>query len=72
MDEKFKVFEKTKLVMSAAERSVASAQSAIMRNRYVFTGETWVTNPEKQFSALAITFSPSDEHKTKDPDALYT
>ncbi|KAK7264001.1 hypothetical protein RJT34_31602 [Clitoria ternatea] len=43
MDEKFQVSEKTKSAMSAAERSVASAGSAIMRNRYVFTGAAWVT-----------------------------
>ncbi|KAK7309563.1 hypothetical protein RJT34_06394 [Clitoria ternatea] len=43
MDEKFQVSEKTKSAMSAAERSVPSARSAIMRNCYVFTRVAWVT-----------------------------
>ncbi|KAK7317746.1 hypothetical protein RJT34_02221 [Clitoria ternatea] len=43
MDEKFQVSEKTKLAMSAAEWSVPSARSAIMRNCYVFTRAAWVT-----------------------------
>ncbi|QCD88873.1 binding partner of ACD11 1-like [Vigna unguiculata] len=43
MDEKFQVSEKTKTAISAAEQSVSSAGSAIMKNRYVLTGATWVT-----------------------------
>ncbi|KAK7278677.1 hypothetical protein RJT34_23712 [Clitoria ternatea] len=43
MDEKFQVFEKTKSAMSAAERSVASARSPIIRNCYMFTRAAWVT-----------------------------
>ncbi|KAM7499878.1 hypothetical protein LguiA_024292 [Lonicera macranthoides] len=43
MDEKFQVSEKTKTAFAAAEQSVSSAGSAIMKNRYVLTGATWVT-----------------------------
>ncbi|KAK7293138.1 hypothetical protein RJT34_15999 [Clitoria ternatea] len=43
MDEKFQVSEKTKSAMSAAEKSMPSARSAIMRNCYVFTRAAWVT-----------------------------
>ncbi|EXB29149.1 Protein vip1 [Morus notabilis] len=43
MDEKFQVSEKTKSAFSAAEQTVTNAGSAIMKNRYVLTGASWVT-----------------------------
>ncbi|XP_010933436.1 binding partner of ACD11 1 [Elaeis guineensis] len=43
MDQKFQVSEKTKSAFAAAEQTVSSAGSAIMKNRYVFTGASWVT-----------------------------
>ncbi|XP_011028135.1 PREDICTED: uncharacterized protein LOC105128249 [Populus euphratica] len=43
VDQKFQVSEKTKLALAAAEQKVSSAGSAIMSNRYVFTGAAWVT-----------------------------
>ncbi|CAB4302197.1 unnamed protein product [Prunus armeniaca] len=43
MDEKFQVSEKTKNAFSAAEQTVSSAGSAIMKNRYILTGTSWVT-----------------------------
>lgn len=43
MDQKFQVSEKTKTAFAAAEQTVSSAGSAIMKNRYVLTGATWVT-----------------------------
>ncbi|XP_010677353.2 binding partner of ACD11 1 isoform X2 [Beta vulgaris subsp. vulgaris] len=43
MDEKFQVSEKTKSALAVAEEKVSSAGSAIMKNRYVLTGTTWVT-----------------------------
>lgn len=42
MDEKFQVSEKTKSALAVAEEKVSSAGSAIMKNRYVLTGTTWV------------------------------
>ncbi|XVE62281.1 hypothetical protein DITRI_Ditri06bG0105400 [Diplodiscus trichospermus] len=43
MDQKFQVSEKTKSAFSAAEQTVSNAGSAIMKNRYVLTGTSWVT-----------------------------
>ncbi|XP_038982319.1 binding partner of ACD11 1-like [Phoenix dactylifera] len=43
MDQKFQVSEKTKSAFAAAEQKVSTAGSAIMKNRYVFTGASWVT-----------------------------
>ncbi|KAL6985744.1 hypothetical protein U1Q18_019117 [Sarracenia purpurea var. burkii] len=43
VDQKFQVSEKAKSAFTAAEQTVSSAGSAIMKNRYVFTGATWVT-----------------------------
>ncbi|EOY25166.1 RNA-binding family protein isoform 1 [Theobroma cacao] len=43
VDQKFQVSEKTKSAFAAAEQKVSSAGSAIMKNRYVFTGASWVT-----------------------------
>lgn len=43
MDEKFHLSEKTKSAMSAAENTVSSAGSVIMKNRYILTGTSWVT-----------------------------
>ncbi|KAJ4950239.1 hypothetical protein NE237_027071 [Protea cynaroides] len=43
MDEKFQVSEKTKSAFAAAEQKVSTAGSAIMKNRYILTGASWVT-----------------------------
>ncbi|KAI4369922.1 hypothetical protein MLD38_018315 [Melastoma candidum] len=43
VDQKFQVSEKAKSAFTVAEQKVSSAGSAIMNNRYVFTGATWVT-----------------------------
>ncbi|KAK6936532.1 hypothetical protein RJ641_033562 [Dillenia turbinata] len=43
MDQKFQVSEKTKSALAAAEQTVNTAGSAIMKNRYVLTGASWVT-----------------------------
>ncbi|XP_040987896.1 binding partner of ACD11 1-like [Juglans microcarpa x Juglans regia] len=43
VDQKFLVSEKTKTAFAAAEQTVSSAGSAIMKNRYVLTGASWVT-----------------------------
>lgn len=43
VDQKFQVSEKTKSALAAAEQTVSNAGSAIMKNRYVFTGASWVT-----------------------------
>ncbi|KZV18198.1 RNA-binding (RRM/RBD/RNP motif) family protein isoform 2 [Dorcoceras hygrometricum] len=43
VDEKLQVSEKAKSAFAAAEQTVSTAGSAIMKNRYVLTGATWVT-----------------------------
>ncbi|XP_042505144.1 binding partner of ACD11 1-like [Macadamia integrifolia] len=43
IDQKFQVSEKTKSAFAAAEQKVSNAGSAIMKNRYVLTGASWVT-----------------------------
>ncbi|KAK4252719.1 hypothetical protein QN277_014458 [Acacia crassicarpa] len=43
VDQKFQVSEKTKTAFAAAEQKVNEAGSAIMKNRYVLTGTSWVT-----------------------------
>ncbi|CAA0813109.1 RNA-binding (RRM/RBD/RNP motifs) family protein [Striga hermonthica] len=43
VDQKFQVSEKTKSAIAAAEQTVSTAGSAIMKNRYVLTGASWVT-----------------------------
>ncbi|KAG9158090.1 hypothetical protein Leryth_000248 [Lithospermum erythrorhizon] len=42
VDEKFQVSDKTKAAYAAAEQTVSSAGSAIMKNRYILTGTSWV------------------------------
>lgn len=44
VDQKFQVSDKTKSAFAAAEQKVSNAGSAIMKNRYVFTGASWVTS----------------------------
>ncbi|KAK8690984.1 hypothetical protein V6N13_074505 [Hibiscus sabdariffa] len=43
VDQKFQVSEKTKSAFATAEQKVSSAGSSIMKNRYVFTGASWIT-----------------------------
>ncbi|XP_038678654.1 binding partner of ACD11 1-like [Tripterygium wilfordii] len=43
VDQKFQVSEKTKSAYAVAEQKVSTAGSAIMKNRYVLTGASWVT-----------------------------
>jgi hypothetical protein len=45
VDQKFQVSEKTKsaFAVAVADQNVSSAGSAIMKNRYILTGTSWVT-----------------------------
>ncbi|CAK9207966.1 unnamed protein product [Sphagnum troendelagicum] len=43
VDEKYQVTEKTRSVLIAAEQKINNAGSAIMKNRYVLSGASWVT-----------------------------
>ncbi|XP_047983495.1 binding partner of ACD11 1 [Salvia hispanica] len=43
VDQKFQVSEKTKTAFAAAGQTVSTAGTAVMKNRYILTGATWVT-----------------------------
>ncbi|KAE9613281.1 hypothetical protein Lal_00027568 [Lupinus albus] len=53
VDQKFQVSEKTKSAFAAAEQKVSTAGSAIMKNRYVLTGTSWVTGAFNKVSKAA-------------------
>lgn len=53
VDQKFQVTEKTKSAIAAAEQTVNNAGSAIMKNRYVLTGTTWVSGAFNKVSKAA-------------------
>ncbi|XP_011650336.1 binding partner of ACD11 1 isoform X2 [Cucumis sativus] len=44
VDQKFQVSEKTKSAFAVAEEKVSNAGSAIMKNRYVMSGTSWVAD----------------------------
>ncbi|XP_059275640.1 binding partner of ACD11 1 isoform X2 [Lycium ferocissimum] len=44
VDQKLQVSDKARSAYSAAEQKVSTAGSAIMKNRYVLTGTTWVAD----------------------------
>ncbi|XP_019421260.1 PREDICTED: binding partner of ACD11 1-like [Lupinus angustifolius] len=54
VDQKFQVSEKTKSAFAAAEQKVSTAGSAIMSNRYVLTGASWVTGAFNKVSKAAV------------------
>ncbi|GAB4858167.1 hypothetical protein Ancab_009564 [Ancistrocladus abbreviatus] len=62
VDQKFQVSEKTKTAFAAAEQTVSNAGSAIMKNRYILTGASWVTGA---FNRVAKTAGEVGE-KTKE------
>jgi hypothetical protein len=53
VDQKYQVSEKTKSAIAAAEQTVSNAGSAIMKNRYVLTGATWVTGAYNKVAKAA-------------------
>ncbi|KAL1223772.1 Binding partner of ACD11 1 [Cardamine amara subsp. amara] len=53
VDQKFQVTEKTKSAIATAEQTVNNAGSAIMKNRYVLTGVTWVSGAFNKVSKAA-------------------
>ncbi|KAF4388927.1 hypothetical protein F8388_026656 [Cannabis sativa] len=66
MDDKFRVSEKTKSAFNAAEQKVSSAGSAIMKNRYVLTGATWVTGAFSRVTNKAAASASSDDNVPKE------
>ena len=73
LDQKFQVSEKTKSAIAAAEQTVSSAGSAIMKNRYVFTSASWVTGAFNRVAKAASDVgskakekvAAEQEHKTE-------
>ncbi|KAJ6714781.1 BINDING PARTNER OF ACD11 1 [Salix viminalis] len=63
VDQKFQVSEKTKSAFAAAEQKVSSAGSAIMSNRYVFTGAAWVTGAFNKVAKAARGCWPEGQRK---------
>ncbi|XP_062093198.1 binding partner of ACD11 1-like isoform X1 [Humulus lupulus] len=61
MDDKFRVSEKTKSALTVAEQKVSSAGSAIMKNRYVLTGTTWVTGAFSRVTNKAAATASGDD-----------
>ncbi|XP_042007773.1 binding partner of ACD11 1-like [Salvia splendens] len=53
VDQKFQVSEKTKTAFAAAGQTVSSAGTAVMKNRYVLTGATWVTGAFSRVQKVA-------------------
>jgi hypothetical protein len=66
VDQKFSVSEKTRLAFAAAEQTVNTAGSVLMKNRYVLTGATWVTGAFARVSKAAVDVS----QKTKEKAAM--
>ncbi|KAF0892243.1 hypothetical protein E2562_014828 [Oryza meyeriana var. granulata] len=73
MDQKYQVSEKTRSALAAAEQSVSTAGSAIMKNRYVLTGAAWVTGAFSKVANAAANdvgtkakekIASEQEHKT--------
>ncbi|XP_020203070.1 binding partner of ACD11 1 isoform X2 [Cajanus cajan] len=68
VDQKFQVSEKTKSVFAAAEQTVSNAGSAIMKNRYVFTGASWVTSAFSRVSQAAGEVGRKTKEKVEDAE----
>ncbi|CAM6020063.1 unnamed protein product [Sphagnum balticum] len=66
VDQKFQVSEKTRMAIAAAEQTVSTAGSALMKNRYVLTGATWVTGAFAKVSKAAVEVG----QKTKEKAAM--
>lgn len=62
VDQKFQVSEKTKSAFAVAEQKVNSAGSALMKNKYVLTGASWVTGAFSKVQKAAADVS----QKTRD------
>jgi hypothetical protein len=58
VDDKYQVSDKTKSALAVAEEKVNVAGSAIMKNRYVLTGASWVTGAFNR-----VTKAATDAHQ---------
>lgn len=63
VDEKYQVSEKTRAALAVAEEKVATAGSALMKNRYILTGATWVTGAFSRVQKVAAEVSQKAKEK---------
>ncbi|CAL0311797.1 unnamed protein product [Lupinus luteus] len=68
VDQKFQVSEKTKSAFAAAEQKVSTAGSAIMKNRYVLTGTSWVTGAFNKVSKAAEEVGQKTKEKVENEE----
>ncbi|XP_010549837.1 PREDICTED: binding partner of ACD11 1 [Tarenaya hassleriana] len=68
MDQKFQVTEKTKSAFAAAEQTVSSAGSAVMKNRYILTGATWVAGAFNRVAKVAGDVGQKTKEKLQTED----
>ncbi|XVF42909.1 hypothetical protein PTKIN_Ptkin01aG0403500 [Pterospermum kingtungense] len=71
MDQKFQVSEKTKTAFASAEQTVSNAGSAIMKNRYVLTGASWVTGAFNRVAKAASDVGQKTKEKVMAEDEAH-
>ncbi|KAF5801626.1 putative RNA recognition motif domain, nucleotide-binding alpha-beta plait domain superfamily [Helianthus annuus] len=65
VDQKLHVSEKAKSAFTAAENTVSSAGSAMMKNRYVFTSASWVTGAFSKVKKAAVEVGQQTKEKVE-------
>uniref|UniRef100_A0A7C9DCM2 RRM domain-containing protein n=1 Tax=Opuntia streptacantha TaxID=393608 RepID=A0A7C9DCM2_OPUST len=70
VDQKFQVTEKTKSAFAAAEQTVNSAGSAIMKNRYILTGASWVTGAFNRVAKAAEEVGQKTKEKMEEEERV--
>ncbi|XP_054810588.1 binding partner of ACD11 1-like isoform X1 [Prosopis cineraria] len=68
VDQKYQVSEKTKSAFAAAEQKVSTAGSALMKNRYVLTGASWVTGAFNKVAKAAGEVGQKTKEKVEDAE----
>ncbi|XAR52081.1 hypothetical protein NMG60_11019975 [Bertholletia excelsa] len=72
MDQKFQVSEKTKSALATAEQTVNTAGSAIMKNRYILTGASWVTGAYNRVAKVAGDVGQKTKEKVAEEEGRIT
>ncbi|KAJ7525087.1 hypothetical protein O6H91_17G035800 [Diphasiastrum complanatum] len=70
VDEKYHVSEKTKQAFAAAEQTVQNAGSALMKNKYILTGATWVTGAFSKVAKAANDVTQKTKEKVQSNESL--
>ncbi|XP_022924007.1 binding partner of ACD11 1-like isoform X1 [Cucurbita moschata] len=68
VDQKFQVSEKTKSAFAVAEEKVSTAGSAIMKNRYILTGTSWVTGAFSKVAKAAGEVGQKTKEKVEETE----